>query len=115
MDIAKLKVADLKGLLAQGRDIEALLSAMKGDGRVSVRKLADTYMKRKIKEEAERERVLHLYDPEGQYYRQGLYRVAGIDEAGRGPAAGPVMVAAVILPPFWDCPGLNDSKKSTAR
>ena len=84
---------------------------MKGDGRVSVRKLADTYMKRKIKEEAERERVLHLYDPEGQYYRQGLYRVAGIDEAGRGPAAGPVMVAAVILPPFWDCPGLNDSKK----
>ena len=41
MDIAKLKVADLKGLLAQGRDIEALLSAMKGDGRVSVRKLAD--------------------------------------------------------------------------
>ena len=34
MDIAKLKVADLKGLLAQGRDIEALLSAMKGDGRV---------------------------------------------------------------------------------
>ena len=111
MDIAKLKVADLKELLAQGRDIEALLSAMKGDGRVSVRKLADTYMKRKIKEEEERERVLHLYDPEGQYYRQGLYHVAGIDEAGRGPAAGPVMVAAVILPPFWDCPGLNDSKK----
>ena len=111
MDIAKLKVADLKGLLAQGRDIEALLSAMKGDGRVSVRKLADAYMKRKIKEEEERERVLHLYDPEGQYYRQGLYHVAGIDEAGRGPAAGPVMVAAVILPPYWDCPGLNDSKK----
>ena len=109
MDIAKLKVADLKELLAQGRDIEALLSAMKGDGRVAVRKLADTYMKLKIKEEEERERVLHLYDPEGQYYRQGLYHVAGIDEAGRGPAAGPVMVAAVILPPFWDCPGLNDS------
>lgn len=111
MDIAKLKVADLKALLAEGRDIEALLSAMKGDDRVSVRKLADTYMKRKVKEEQERERVLHLYDPESQYYRQGLYHVAGIDEAGRGPAAGPVMVAAVILPPYWDCPGLNDSKK----
>ena len=68
-------------------------------------------MKRKIKEEEERERVLHLYDPEGQYYRQGLYHVAGIDEAGRGPAAGPVMVAAVILPPYWDCPGSMTAKK----
>jgi ribonuclease HII len=97
MDIAKLKVADLKELLAQGRDIEALLSAMKGDGRVSVRKLADTYMKRKIKEEEERERVLHLYDPEGQYYRQGLYHVAGIDEAGRGPAAGSRRHPAALL------------------
>ena len=111
MDIAKLKVADLKALLAEGRDIEALLSAMKGDDRVSVRKLADTYMKRKVKEEQERERVLHLYDPESQYYRQGLYHVAGIDEAGRGPAAGPVMVAAVILPPYWDCPGSMTAKK----
>jgi len=38
-------------------------------------------------------------------------RVAGVDEAGRGPLAGAVVAAAVILPPDYDLPGLNDSKK----
>jgi ribonuclease HII len=38
-------------------------------------------------------------------------RIAGIDEAGRGPLAGPVMAAAVILPESFTCPGLDDSKK----
>lgn len=111
MDIEKLRVADLKARLAAGGDVQDLLAAMKEDGRVSVRKLAAAYMRQKIREEAERERVLHMYAQETAYYNQGLYHVAGIDEAGRGPAAGPVMVAAVILPPYWECPGLNDSKK----
>ena len=42
---------------------------------------------------------------------QGFTAVCGIDEAGRGPLAGPVCAAAVILPPDCDIPGLNDSKK----
>jgi len=42
--------------------------------------------------------------------RQGYRAVAGIDEAGRGPLAGPVVAAAVILPKTFDLPGLNDSK-----
>ena len=41
----------------------------------------------------------------------GYCRVAGIDEAGRGPLAGPVVSAAVILPDFFHCPGITDSKK----
>lgn len=45
---------------------------------------------------------------------RGLTKVAGVDEAGRGPLAGPVSAAAVILPPGWRCPGLDDSKKLTA-
>lgn len=111
MDLSKLKVADLKARLAAGGDVRELVAAMQEDSRVSVRKLAASYLRRKVKEEAERERVLEMYAPETAYYNQGLYHVAGIDEAGRGPAAGPVMVAAVILPPYWECPGLNDSKK----
>jgi ribonuclease HII len=47
--------------------------------------------------------------------RQGYRFVAGIDEAGRGPLAGPVVAAAVILPEDFDLPGLNDSKKLSAR
>lgn len=42
-------------------------------------------------------------------------QVAGVDEAGRGPLAGAVYAAAVILPPHYDLPGLNDSKKLTER
>lgn len=42
---------------------------------------------------------------------RGSTRIAGIDEAGRGPLAGPVAAAAVILPKNFTCPGLDDSKK----
>ncbi len=46
---------------------------------------------------------------------QGLWPVCGVDEAGRGPLAGPVCAGAVILPQGIDLPGLNDSKKLTAK
>ena len=45
----------------------------------------------------------------------GYTRICGIDEAGRGPLAGPVVAAAVILPEGYELPGLNDSKKLTAK
>lgn len=45
---------------------------------------------------------------------RGLRRIAGVDEAGRGPLAGPVAAAAVILPRGFACPGLDDSKKLSA-
>lgn len=48
---------------------------------------------------------------EKQMSRRGYNRIAGLDEAGRGPLAGPVVAAAVILPSDFDLPGLNDSKK----
>jgi ribonuclease HII len=48
---------------------------------------------------------------ERQGYRNGFQVVAGIDEAGRGPLAGPVVAAAVILPPGLLIPGVNDSKQ----
>lgn len=47
--------------------------------------------------------------------RQGYGVVAGIDEAGRGPLAGPVVAAAVILPPGLDIPGVTDSKQLQSR
>ena len=45
---------------------------------------------------------------------RGLTWVAGVDEAGRGPLAGPVAAAAVILPARWRCKGVDDSKKLSA-
>ncbi len=56
---------------------------------------------------------INLWAIEDTLYSQGYTAVCGIDEAGRGPLAGPVCAAAVILPPHVDIPGLNDSKKLT--
>lgn len=54
---------------------------------------------------------VNMWQIEESYYSQGLQYICGVDEAGRGPLAGPVCAAAVILPPHIDIPGLNDSKK----
>ena len=50
---------------------------------------------------------------EEEYFAKGAQLICGIDEAGRGPLAGPVCAAAVILPRGLEIPGLNDSKKLT--
>ena len=55
----------------------------------------------------------NMWEIEDSYYAQGITTICGIDEAGRGPLAGPVCAAAVILPPHLEIPGLNDSKKLT--
>lgn len=53
----------------------------------------------------------NMWEFEEKYYRSGIKAVCGVDEAGRGPLAGPVCAAAVILPEHADIPGLDDSKK----
>jgi len=55
------------------------------------------------------------FEHEHALARQGIAPVAGIDEAGRGPLAGPVVAAAVILPEGFSAAGLDDSKKLSAR
>lgn len=52
---------------------------------------------------------------ENELYNEGFRLIAGVDEAGRGPLAGPVMAAACILPREFDLPGLDDSKKITEK
>lgn len=54
-----------------------------------------------------------LWKIEDTYAAEGIKLICGVDEAGRGPLAGPVCAAAVILPPHIELPGLNDSKKLT--
>ena len=61
--------------------------------------------------EKEQERLEKLKEIEKELYKNGIKRICGIDEAGRGPLAGPVVVAAVIMPEDSFLEGVNDSKK----
>lgn len=59
--------------------------------------------------------MTELWNYENRCWEAGYETVCGVDEAGRGPLAGPVCAAAVILPRGLDIPGLNDSKKLTEK
>lgn len=54
---------------------------------------------------------INLWEVEDELKAKGIGIICGVDEAGRGPLAGPVCAAAVILPEHLEIPGLNDSKK----
>jgi len=56
---------------------------------------------------------INMWEIEEGLTSQGITAICGVDEAGRGPLAGPVCAAAVILPDHLEIPGLNDSKKLT--
>jgi len=55
----------------------------------------------------------NMWQIEKSYFEKGFAFICGVDEAGRGPLAGPVCAAAVILPAHLEIPGLDDSKKLT--
>ncbi len=61
--------------------------------------------------EKELERLTNLKKEETEFYKKGIKLIAGIDEAGRGPLAGPVVVACCIMPENSMIEGVNDSKK----
>ena len=67
-------------------------------------------MPKRTKEEEEK-RLLSLWEIEGARFKKNISPIAGVDEAGRGPLAGAVYAAAVILPEYEIIPNLNDSKK----
>lgn len=66
---------------------------------------------KKLKQETEIERLKLMYKYEKETYSKGFKCIAGIDEAGRGPLAGPVVAACVALPKGLLIEGVNDSKK----
>ena len=76
----------------------------------SVKKLADKYYKRAEAIKKEKERLLAMTAIESSAYEKGYTLIGGVDEAGRGPLAGPVVAACVILPKGLLINKLNDSK-----
>lgn len=109
----KMKISEVKELLA-GVPTPAQLEKLRTDERSGVQKLLTAYDKRLAKEAAEKERFYQMLAYERRFYDQGAQYIAGVDEAGRGPLAGPLVIAAVILPQEVFISGLNDSKQLTA-
>ena len=109
-DWQQMTAAEIKGQINIRTEKEILL-LLQRDKRLAVQNLATRLLAAQEKELA---RLEHLLEFEKDLWRQNILTVAGIDEAGRGPLAGPVVAAAVVLKPGEAIWGVNDSKKLSA-
>lgn len=114
-DIHKMTITQVREFLAQSEEIsEEVAQAMLTDERKGICNAYQSFLRKKEKAYQLRLKWEEMSRYEEELWNEGYRWVAGIDEVGRGPLAGPVVTAAVILPPDLFLPGLNDSKKLSA-
>ena len=110
-----MTVMQITQLLAQ-QDISIdIINSLRQDSRVSVTRLLAKWQQKQQNILIEKQRVQNLYAQERLLVSCGYNLIAGVDEAGRGPLAGPVVIGAVILPIGYHLPSINDSKKLSAK
>jgi ribonuclease HII len=112
----RLTLAEIKRRhVDRGRPLPAALeAALRADPRRGARVLLDTIERRRRDNRAEGQRLRRLLRYEQALWADGVTHVAGVDEAGMSPLAGPVVAAAVILPPGFRARGIDDSKRLDA-
>ena len=105
-------IKEIKKVLAKITDLESpFFKEFEKDSRSGVQKEIEKRKKAIQAEMDENLRLEAMLRYEKELYVQGINLIAGVDEVGRGPLAGPVVAAAVILPQNCKIKGLNDSKK----
>ena len=105
-------IKEIRELLATVKELDnPLFLEFEKDTRSGVQKEISKRKKAIQAELDENLRLESMLSYEKELYKQGLTLIAGVDEVGRGPLAGPVVAAAVILPKNCKIRGLNDSKK----
>ena len=105
-------IKEIKEALAKITELESpLFKEFEKDSRTGVQKEIERRKKSIQAEIDENLRLEGMLSYEKELYAQGISLIAGVDEVGRGPLAGPVVAAAVILPKNCKIKGLNDSKK----
>lgn len=104
-------IAEIKKIFAGAdvADYDRLIEVYKTDEREGVHKIVESFTKKKKAYEDEKLRMYKMFDFERKYGDREY--ICGIDEVGRGPLAGPVVAAAVVLPKECDILYLNDSKQ----
>jgi ribonuclease HII len=116
MDVSRMSLAELRRR-CEAADAEPsarqLLAALRSDDRRGARAMADSLERRLQGRRSEVQRMARLFARRRRLVAGGARTVAGVDEVGVGPLAGPVVAAAVVLPDCVDLPGLNDSKRLT--
>lgn len=110
-----LPLTALQARLHRAAAPSGLLEALERDPRNGARALAQRlraqHSANQAANRAEGQRLRHLLKYESELWAQGFAQIAGVDEAGVGPLAGPVVAGAVILPRAYKLRELNDSKK----
>ena len=97
--------------LEVNKKMRSLICILNQDSRKGVKKIAARLQRKIEKEEAIKDKWQKMNKIEAELYSKGYQAVIGIDEAGRGPLAGPVVASAVFLDPEQKIYGLDDSKK----
>lgn len=110
---SKLTISKIKTILKQKPSPE-FIKKLTNDQRKGAQAQLKSYLRRLDKIEKRKVLFEERFSFEKKYWNEGFSYVAGIDEAGRGPLAGPVVAAAVILPHNFDLLEVNDSKQLSA-
>jgi ribonuclease HII len=115
-DVARMSVAELRErFVVRGRPLPAECeAALAADPRAGARAVHEAILRRRHENRAEGQRLRHLLEHERAAWDRGVVHVAGVDEAGMAPLAGPVVAAAVILPRDFRPRGIDDSKQIDA-
>lgn len=111
----RLSIKEIQKRIKDGNFTHEDMALWREDERKGVIKLLNSFDKAVEKKELLKKNYEQMCSYENTYQRQGYARIAGIDEAGRGPLAGPVVAAAVILPENATLYGLTDSKQLNER
>ncbi len=105
-------LSELKERLAKGKSLpRGVLFELEGDERAGAQALLKTLKAKQAANRSEGQRLRNMLKFENELYAQGVQLIAGVDEAGMAPLAGPVTAAACILPKGYKLRGLDDSKK----
>jgi ribonuclease HII len=107
----QLSLKEIQDKYAAGGSVSpAILRKLQRDPRTGARRLYKVLMKRYDEQKKERNRLDAMLHFERVLWKAGIQHIAGVDEVGMGPLAGPVVAAAVVFPPGTEIEGVDDSK-----